>query len=80
MAVYGCVRALVVVVVAVTVAVRDAWPTFRIEAGVKLARSLTLARQPGGLGRASMPGLKPGTAGAILTRRARSDLRPCTWG
>ena len=36
MTVYGCVRALVVVVVAVTVAVRDAWLTFRFPGGFVL--------------------------------------------
>ena len=28
----------------------------------------------------TVPGLKPETVGVILTGRARSDLRLCTWG
>ena len=31
-------------------------------------------------GQSRQPGLKPQAAGAILTGRARSDLRLCTWG
>jgi len=44
-------------------------------------------RSAWGVGRAGLdkacrgtPWLKPKTVGAILTRRARSDLRPCIWG